>query len=260
MMQLDPTMVVNFELFQRNQFPYLEVRRPFILGTAEKRWSPTLSHYFIRVLNDKGILKRLYTQNIDGLDFHVGLPVEKIVHLHGNMASISCEICGSCFPKDDFVAQVRSKIRNIYDETDVDAPKESSNIDCLNCLRPGIKPTTVMYGRNLSKRVVDVIEDDFHCQENKPDLMIVIGTSLMIHPAAGLVQRVSAGVPRLVVNMERVGEDLGLDYSLTGYDAHIPGYSDSALLYILKELGWQSDIMAYKANMCQNSQELLSGS
>lgn len=258
MIQLDPSMVVNFELFQRNQFPYLEVRRPFILGTVEKRWRPTLGHYFIRVLQDKGILKRLYTQNIDGLDLDIGLPSESIVHLHGNLGSINCEFCGSSYPSEEFIAQVRCKIRNIYDESDSDAPKESSNICCLNCLRPGVKPCTVMYGRPLSSRVFESITEDFSNKESSPDLMIVIGTSLTVHPAAGLVQKVSSGVPRLVVNIDRVGEELGLDYSSSGIDVHLPGDSDSALLYILKELGWKSDIMTYKPLMCNKSQELLS--
>ena len=41
---------------------YLELRRPFILGLAEGKWKPTLSHYFLRLCHEKGLLKRLYTQ------------------------------------------------------------------------------------------------------------------------------------------------------------------------------------------------------
>lgn len=72
-MKNDPTQVVDISLFSENQFPYLEVRKPFILGIYEKKWKSTISHYFIRVLYDKGILRRLYTQNIDGLHSQTGL-------------------------------------------------------------------------------------------------------------------------------------------------------------------------------------------
>jgi NAD+-dependent protein deacetylase sirtuin 2 len=71
-MQEDPTEVVGIPLFTENQFPYLEVRRPFILGTFANHWKATLSHFFFRVLSDKGILRRLYSQNIDGLDLQAG--------------------------------------------------------------------------------------------------------------------------------------------------------------------------------------------
>mmetsp|Transcript_9624 Transcript_9624/g.9691 ORF Transcript_9624/g.9691 Transcript_9624/m.9691 type:complete len:148 (+) Transcript_9624:112-555(+) len=54
MLKSDPTHVVSIDIFRQNQFPYLEVRRPFILGTAEKRWKATLSHYFFQILHDKG--------------------------------------------------------------------------------------------------------------------------------------------------------------------------------------------------------------
>ena len=50
----------------------VQVRRPFILGTAERKWKATLSHFFLALLHEKGLLKRLYTQNIDGLDFQLG--------------------------------------------------------------------------------------------------------------------------------------------------------------------------------------------
>ena len=61
-MRSNPTAVVDIDLFSQNPFPYLEVRRPFILGTQLKKWKPTLGHFFIKVLADKGKLRRLYSQ------------------------------------------------------------------------------------------------------------------------------------------------------------------------------------------------------
>jgi hypothetical protein len=37
-------------------------------------YSPTLAHFFMRVCHDKGLLRRVYTQNIDGLDYKIGAP------------------------------------------------------------------------------------------------------------------------------------------------------------------------------------------
>mmetsp|Transcript_28797 Transcript_28797/g.41243 ORF Transcript_28797/g.41243 Transcript_28797/m.41243 type:complete len:140 (+) Transcript_28797:24-443(+) len=66
-MRKDPTAVVEKSMFMRNSLPYLEVRRPFILGTREKKWKATLAHRFVELLHkNTGKLTRLYTQNIDG--------------------------------------------------------------------------------------------------------------------------------------------------------------------------------------------------
>ena len=63
-----PSHALSWGLFSRNQLPYLELQRPFILGTTEAKWQPTLTHFFVRVCADKGLLQRLYTENTDGLD------------------------------------------------------------------------------------------------------------------------------------------------------------------------------------------------
>ena len=43
-MRHDPTAVVSRELFESNQFPYHELRRPFILSTGTGKWKPTIAH------------------------------------------------------------------------------------------------------------------------------------------------------------------------------------------------------------------------
>ena len=65
-MRRDPTAVVSWDIFKKNQLPYLEVRRPFILDIQEGKYRPTLWHYFALILEDKGLLIRSYSQNIDG--------------------------------------------------------------------------------------------------------------------------------------------------------------------------------------------------
>jgi NAD-dependent SIR2 family protein deacetylase len=251
-MRYDPTTVVDIRLFRVNQFPYLEVRRPFILGTAEKQWKPTLSHYFIQVLHDKGLLNRLYTQNIDGLDHQMYLPGDRIVNVHGSLAEIRCEFCGADYPSDQFRDEVRSKIRNIYNSADPTAPAESTNICCLKCRRPGVKPATVLYGTDLPKRFFQSIRADF---PSASELMIVAGTSLTVSPANQLVGMVRSDVPRLVVNREAVGEELGLQYGER--DGLLQGDCDAGFLALAMQLGWVEDLRRYRGEMCQASAALL---
>jgi NAD-dependent SIR2 family protein deacetylase len=72
MMEYEPMSVVTWEMFSQNQFPYMEVRRPFILGTQKQQWKATITHRFFELLYQKtnnggnNKLTRIYTQNIDG--------------------------------------------------------------------------------------------------------------------------------------------------------------------------------------------------
>jgi NAD-dependent deacetylase sirtuin 2 len=54
-MRQDPTHVVSLALFQKNPLPFLELLRPLLLGVADQKWRPTLTHRFIQVLFEKGM-------------------------------------------------------------------------------------------------------------------------------------------------------------------------------------------------------------
>lgn len=259
-LRMDPTAVVDIRLFAVNQFPYLEVRRPFILGTAERKWKATLSHFFVKVLHEKGMLRRLYTQNIDGLDFQLSLPPEKVVNLHGSLGEIRCEFCGTDHPTEQFHEDVKTKIKNIYKDDGVDdgSPSESTNILCVKCHRPGVKPATVLYGTDLPSAVWRSVREDF---PHAVDLMIIAGTSLTVSPANQLVTRVPRSVPRLLINRDVVGEELGLDFTASGAaaprDSILQTDCDAGFLRLAVELGWVQDLYAHKDSMCDASARLL---
>jgi NAD-dependent SIR2 family protein deacetylase len=257
MMSADRTAVVDIDLFKDNQFPYLEVRRPFILGTAEKKWKPTIAHFFFRLLQDKGILRRIYTQNIDGLQFDCGIPDEKIVAVHGTISEAACEKCGNICPKDRFITAVRENIINIYDPNDPEAPRSSTNICCLSCGAPQVKPRTVLFGTSLPRNFFSCAGEDF---PDNVDLLIVAGTSLVVMPAGGLVGAVSYSTPRVVVNLEQVGTELGLEYNESDRqrDYFVEGKTDDVFLNLTKELGWISDLMVFGGEMAPQSQIKLS--
>jgi NAD-dependent SIR2 family protein deacetylase len=249
----NPTAVVDISLFSVNQFPYLEVRRPFILGTAEQRWKPTISHFFAEVLHKKGLLRRLYTQNIDGLDSNLEIEDGKIIHVHGSLSKIQCEFCKDTYPAELFREEVRTKIRNIYDPSDASAPKSSSNIYCQRCSKAGVKPATVMYGSALPKAWFRNIADDFPANV---DLLIIAGTSLTVAPACNLVTMVKEGTPRLLVNNDMVGLELGLDFSGSRegtVDVFLQGECDQGFLFLCRELGWLEDLFACMDRMCPAS-------
>jgi len=250
-MRVDPTTVVSWKLFQENQFPYMEVRRPFILGTSARQWKMSLSHYFARALYERGILNTLYTQNIDGLDFQTGVPEDKIVSVHGTIARAECEFCSTAQDQATFIDSVRCNIKDIYG-LDPNAPRNSSPILCLHCQKPGVKPATVLYGRSLPSKFFK------SCEEHLPacDLLLVMGTSLTVHPAAGVPDHplLPVSAKRVLINLEPAGS---LDFlnQPGSRDAFLRGDCDDILLHLMDELGWLEDVPV--ESLCASSKELV---
>eukprot|EP00808_Paulinella_micropora_P014381 g65123.t1 len=168
-------------------------------------FDPTPAHFFIKMLADQGVLLRNYSQNIDGLELQAGLPKDLLVQAHGGFQTAHCIDCYREFPSE----WVRERV--MADGI----PRCESNE--FTGSRPGcgglVKPDIVFFGENLPDRFHRLIREDFP----KCDLLIVMGTSLQVQPFAGLVHRVGQHVPRLLINLEKVGaweEDEDVDEGL----------------------------------------------
>ena len=107
---------------------------------ATMKYNATLSHWFLRLLSDKGKLKRFYSTNIDGLDFQIGLNEDKICSVHGTLAKAHCIKC------DDFVDM--KWFRNLVqlEKYPIICPKD--NCDGY------VKPDTVLYGQALPNDIM----------------------------------------------------------------------------------------------------------
>ena len=101
-----------------------------------------------------------------------------------------------------------------------------------------VKPTITFFGEDLPKRFLQCSRADFpRCR-----LLLVFGTSLMVQPFASLVRFPPCGTPRFLINRERRGEDLGLDFDTPGStDGCFLGDCDDAACRLASLLGWQLD-------------------
>ncbi|MGK3734173.1 MAG: NAD-dependent deacetylase sirtuin 2 [Bacillariaceae sp.] len=282
LMEQDPTNVVNWEIFQKNSFPYLEVRRPFILGTRNQKWKATIANHFFELLDIKtnNKLTRIYTQNIDGLqkqcqellsttndnDNEANTTTtttttsnNKIVNVHGTISEAQCEGCGKDMNFDTFCDQVQSNIKDIYN-IDKNAPNQSTPIVCTYCGKAQVKPKTVLFGGELPAEFFECCEEDLP----KCDLLIIAGTSLVVSPANSLVHRVPDNTIRVIINNEPVGEELGIDYGRSGSkpnnnkrDYFVQGDCDEVFLNLIEELGWLDDLHKQINNLPPKSANLV---
>ena len=124
---------------------------------------PNAGHKALAELERHGILKAVVTQNIDGLHQLAGS--KTVYELHGSILRWPCVQCGKVYPVD-YVLQEENK------------PVPHCE-DCGGIVRPGV----VLYEEGLDSEVVGNAIRAI----SKADTLIVGGTSLVVYPAAGLI-------------------------------------------------------------------------
>jgi NAD-dependent protein deacetylase/lipoamidase len=162
-------------------------------------WSarPNAGHVAIVELERQGRLHTLVTQNIDELHQQAGTDPGKVVEIHGTMRQVACLSCGERAPMERALDRVRAG--------EEDPP-------CRTC--GGIlKSATISFGQNL---VVEDLERSQRAAESC-DLLLAVGSTLTVYPAAGLVPVAkSAGAGLIIVNAEPTPYDSMADAVLRG--------------------------------------------
>lgn len=174
-----PEAIFNIDYFSNDPQPFFSLAKALYPGSHR----PNYIHYFIRMLHHKGLLLRLYTQNIDGLEKLCGIPDEKLVEAHGSFATASCHLCYTPYPAEE----AKHAIMN-------------DNVPICTFCAATVKPDVVFFGEDLPQKYF-LHTKDFP----KADLLIIMGTSLQIEPFASLVNTVRSAVPRLLLNRHAVG-------------------------------------------------------
>jgi NAD-dependent SIR2 family protein deacetylase len=262
-----PEAIFDIDYFQRKPQPFFTLSKELYPGN----FKPTLTHSFFKLLDDKGKLLRVFTQNIDTLERIAGLDGDRIVEAHGSFATSRCIRC----KKQVEPEWIRDKVMQGQVAR---CPQKScqAKTDGEGGL---VKPDIVFFGEGLPDRF-------FRCMSDlkQADLLIVVGTSLQVQPFASLIDHVSPSCPRLLLNLERVGEiasfggggSSGLDKFLggmkglmneTGFDfegwtlgkgrgkQHIrdvfyEGKCDEGVMSLAEELGWAEELRMLHRKTC----------
>ncbi|CAK4033152.1 NAD-dependent deacetylase hst2-1 [Lecanosticta acicola] len=199
--------VFDISYFREHPEPFYTLAHELYPG----KFRPTITHSFIRLLHDKGLLLKLFTQNIDCLEREAGVPGDKIVEAHGSFAKQSCIECKTYFPDDEIRQHVHDKTIPL----------------CHRC-NGLVKPDIVFFGEQLPSEFFEN-----RTLPSQADLAIVIGTSLTVQPFASLPTMVREDTPRILLNKERVG---GLGSRPD--DVLILGDCDDGVRKLAEALGW----------------------
>ncbi|XP_068125903.1 NAD-dependent protein deacetylase sirtuin-2 isoform X4 [Hyperolius riggenbachi] len=226
-----PEAIFEIGYFKQNPEPFFALARELYPG----QFKPTICHYFLRMMKEKGLFLRCYTQNIDTLERVAGLSSDDLVEAHGTFHTSHC--VGTFCKSEYSLSWMKEKIFSDL------IPK------CEKC-NSLVKPDIVFFGESLPSRFFSTLKSDFP----KIDLLIIMGTSLQVQPFASLVGKVPSKTPRLLINKEKTGEGdsffglLGLgggmdfDSEKAYRDVAWLGNCDDGCLALAEFLGWKAEL------------------
>jgi len=221
-----PEAVFTLSYFRDNPAAFYELAKEMWPGN----YDPTPAHYFLKLLHDKGILLRCYSQNIDSLECAAGLPPAKLVAAHGNFDEAHVIDTDPEVPID---INVLKAAVDRGEEGWQALRKEKGNL---------VKPKIVFFEEELPQRFAELCMQDL----KSCDLLIVLGTSLLVAPFNSLVGMAAGGVPRLLINNTCVGTcDIlqnGFRFDKDGRDVFHVGDCDGGCRALVSALGWGREL------------------
>ncbi|MBX9390140.1 NAD-dependent deacetylase [Streptomonospora nanhaiensis] len=164
-------------------------RRVWRMRRDHPAWTarPNAAHRALADLDRAGRLRALITQNIDGLHQAAGTDDHHVIEVHGTIHWVVCMGCGALTPTPEVLARL----------------EEESDPRCVIC--GGVqKADTISFGQRLKTDVLECAVD----AAATCDVFVAIGTSLAVHPVAGLCDiALDGGIPLVVVNAEETPYD-----------------------------------------------------
>ena len=131
---------------------------------------PNAGHVALARLFEAGYLKTMITQNVDGLHQKAGIPEDRVIELHGSNSHVTCLQCRRRFSWQEVLPFFEQH------------PPPST--DCPRCEECGgwLKPATISFGQAMPEEETRRA----FVEAGKADLLITVGTSLQVYPAAGI--------------------------------------------------------------------------
>ncbi|KAK0397835.1 hypothetical protein QR680_002293 [Steinernema hermaphroditum] len=186
----NPEAMFDIDFFRKNPKPFYQFAKELYPGN----FNPSISHRFIKILEEQGKLLRNYTQNIDTLESIAG--VKNVIECHGSFRTATCLNCGQNFGCDD--------IRD-----DVLAKKVAQ---CAVCGLGVVKPDIVFFGESLPELFHRSIDTD----KDVADLLIVMGSSMKVQPVGLVPTSLPPEVPQILINRETLNCRSEFDVQLLG--------------------------------------------
>jgi len=188
----DPNLYANINHFNRDPSYYWnffkDVRYPIL-----KKARPNRAHLALAELESIGKLKSVITQNIDGLHQEAGSA--RVIELHGNTRVFVCTHCAHEYSIDEANSLLEKELPPLC-------------TDCRGILRPDV----ILFGESLKPQVLD----DAYREAVSCDILISVGSSLVVTPAADIPVTAKRGGAKLaIINIDPTPLDDLADYVIS---------------------------------------------
>ena len=196
--KFDPTVYASIEMFRKDPSKYWSIRGEFIRNYGA--YQPNAGHTALAELEAMGLLRHVITQNIDGLHRKAGS--RSVTEIHGSLREIFCVRCGKEYR----------------------APDIPEGLPPLCECGGVLKPNTVLFGESLPPQAMETAwQESGACR-----VMLVIGTSAVVQPAASLPHVAKEhGAAVVEVNIER---------AFSSSDHFLEGKAGTVLPELLSEI------------------------
>jgi len=171
---VDPMEVAHIDVFERDPARFWSYYRPRFGELGDKR--PNAAHRALAELERRGLLDGVITQNIDRL--HRAAGSREVVEVHGSIETSSCRECPASYGIEE--------VEGLFDDDGVAI--------CSACAGP-VKPDVVLFGELLPEAAIARAQE----LAERAELMICVGSSLVVHPVAGLPAITLEGGGRLAI-------------------------------------------------------------
>ena len=197
--EFDPADYASLAAFRADPAKVWRFYKPRIAMLTEAE--PNAAHLALAILEQAGLVEAVVTQNVDLLHERAGS--RNLVEVHGSIRTATCPACGASYPRDVVVARLEH----------ADAPP------CDNC-DAILKPDVVFFGELLPAAA---IERAFELAR-RARLLLVVGSSLEVHPVAALPEETLLAGGRLaIVDKGPTPYDRRAELKLEGNAAEILG-------------------------------------
>ena len=160
--------------------------------TGRAGWTgrePNAGHYACARLVASGKARAVITQSVDNLHREAGVPAEQVIELHGNASYASCLDCG--------LRHELADLKALYQAT--------GDLPCCRACGGIVKTATISFGQAMPEEPMARARDEaLAC-----DLFLVLGSSLVVYPAAGFpLLAKDNGAALAIVNREPTEQDV----------------------------------------------------
>lgn len=246
----DAQVVFDLNEFHSNPETFFRIAKHLMPASSTM---PSQTHQFIAALQARKKLRRVYSQNIDGLEQKAGISPAKLVLCHGSFLSATCthatcntsvpvsciekdvqegavSYCKQCINRQQARLRRRTKRRRHQQnlrkgKRNAWASDSENDTDAENDTVGVMKPDIVFFGESLPSRVKHCLELDVP----HADLVLVFGTSLLVEPVSLIPDMFHPSVPQFLINRQSVS---------LSFHAELLGDCDTSSDALCRYLNW----------------------